>query len=221
MSNPFVRRLRIVLVTGLTLWASSAAAVIINEVKYRGPGNDQFADLFTELYGEPGLSLAGYSLRGINGANGVAYRTVDLTGGVIPADGLFVIATAGTADAAVLAARDFIANVDWQNGPGDAVLLLDPSGAVLDAVQYGIAAAGFFGEGAPAAETSDAESLSRDALATDSNDNSADFAAGAPSPGIGPRVLGVPEPGSLGLAALGLLLLAVRTRRGTGVGAGA
>ena len=68
------------------------ASVVIQEVLYDGPGTDS-DDVFTELSGIPGTVLDGWSLAGINGSNGEAYRVIDLGGLIIPDDGLFVIAT--------------------------------------------------------------------------------------------------------------------------------
>ena len=103
------------------------AGPILNEVCYDGSGSDAY-EAFTEILGPAGMSLSGWALRGINGADGTAYRTISLTGATIPSDGLLVVATS-SATGAVLGARDLTANVDWQNGP-DAVLLLDSNGAV-------------------------------------------------------------------------------------------
>lgn len=159
---------------------------IIQEVLYDGPGTDA-DDVFTEIYGPPGTSLAGWKLVGINGDGGSAYRTLELTGAVIPGDGLLLIATA-SAIGEVLAHRDFIAEVDWQNGP-DAVQLVDPQGRVVDALQYGDAGEYNAGEGTPAPLVSAGQSLSRDLAGTDTDDNFADFTPQTtPTPGLGPPV---------------------------------
>ena len=162
---------------------SVLAAPIIREILYDGPGSDA-DDVFTELSGAPGSNLDGWTLVGINGDSGMAYRSVDLTGAIFPADGLLVLAT-GDAAGAVLEQRDFIAEVDWQNGP-DAVQLRDPEGVVVDALQYGDAGAFNAGEGVPVATVASGQSLSRDAEGGDTNDNLADFVPQeVPSPGAG------------------------------------
>ena len=97
---------------------SAAGMTIIQELRYRGPGSDS-NEVFTELLGVPGSGLDGFTLIGINGASAEIYRSIDLGGLVFPADGLLVIATAA-ADFVLAAVRDLVANVDWQNGPGDA-----------------------------------------------------------------------------------------------------
>ena len=67
--------------------------VVLNEVYYDAIGADA-GEVFTELFGPAGMSLSGWSLVGINGNTGLEYITVDLTGAVIPTDGLLVIAEA-------------------------------------------------------------------------------------------------------------------------------
>jgi len=192
---------------------SVQAAVVIQEVLYDGPGTDP-DDVFTELFGAPGTSLDGWSLQGINGTNGSVYRTIDLSGLIIPGDGIFVIATS-SANSMLALQRDFIADVDWQNGP-DALQLVDGSN-IIDALQYGDAGIYNAGEGAFATDVTGIESLSRDLLGTDSNNNAVDFSATISSPGAGPSV--VPIPAAAWLFASGLGLLGVVRRRLNSLGA--
>jgi len=190
----------------LNCWSLDVEATpfaVINEVLYDGPGSDA-DDVFTELFGTPGLALDGWSLTGTNGADGSVYRAVNLDGGVIPADGIFLIATLGTA----LGGVDLSANVDWQNGP-DSIQLMDSGGRIADALQYGDAGGFNAGEGLPTTDVGAGMSLSRDLFGTDTDDNLADFLVlQAPTPGSGPNLTTVPEPGSLGLMVPGLLCLA-------------
>jgi 5'-nucleotidase len=189
------------LIVALGTMVPAQASVVIQEVLYDGPGTDA-DDVFTELYGTPGTDLTGWSLAGINGGDGQAYSVIDLSGLVIPADGIFVIATASATSALALE-RDFIANVDWQNGP-DALHLLYGT-QLMDALQYGDAGIYNAGEGNYAADVTGAISLSRDIYGTDTSDNAIDFTAGTPTPGIGPAV--VPLPAAVWLFASGLGLL--------------
>lgn len=198
------------LVGSMAAPVSAWAGPILNEICYDGSGADA-DDVFTEIYGDPGLSLSGWSLQGINGADGKAYRKLSLTGATIPSDGVLVIATS-SALGAVLSARDFTANVDWQNGP-DAVRLLDATGSVVDALQYGNAGSYGAGEGTYAVDVLAGYSLSRDLFGTDTNDNATDFSSlQTPTPGTGP-VAPVPEPSTLALLSTGALGLAAARKR--------
>ena len=174
------------------------AAPIIHEVFYDAIGSDSGL-VFTELFGEAGVGLDGWTLVGINGGTGLSYRTVDLTGAVFPSDGLLVIAQS-TATGSLLTERDLIGNVDsWQNGP-DAIQLLDPLFVVVDALQYGDAGTNNTGFGLPALDTSAGSSLSRDLLGTNTSNNFVDFSGTAPTPGVGPMTsppTSVPEPSTV------------------------
>jgi len=94
--------------TGLLGFSVPSFAVpLIHEVFYDAEGSDA-AHVFTEIAGLPGTRLDGYRLVGIDGASGLVYRQIDLTGALIPEDGLLVIATA-RALGDLLLVRDFIA----------------------------------------------------------------------------------------------------------------
>lgn len=191
------------------VWPASAAALpVISEVLYDAPGSDDGFG-FVELYGEPGASLEGLVLEGINGANGAAGPTVALSG-VIPADGLFVVADRTGAGVTLVAGADLLANFDFQNGPDSVVLRSDVE--VFDAVGYGAFGAGdvFAGEGSAAPDAPAGASLARLFADLDRDDNALDFEVSAtPTPGSAP--LAVPEPALAGL--LGLAGWWLRQRR--------
>ena len=159
----------------------SSCTIVINEILYDNAGTD--VNEFVELFGTPGSPLAGWTLAGVNGATCSDYKTLDLTGATIPADGHLLIA--GTD--ATYTDIDFVdpaapAIGIWQNGP-DAVELRNADGAVVDAVAYGTSTCGF-GEGSSAPGVPGDSSLTRDATHTDTDDNASDFTASAtPSPG--------------------------------------
>ena len=196
-----IRKMFAALAVSFCMACSAQAAVVIQEVLYDGPGTDP-DDAFTELFGTPGTDLSGWSLAGINGADGMTYRTVDLTGQTIPDDGIFVIVTSSASPELALVS-DLVANVDWQNGP-DAVQLLNGTN-VVDALQYGDAGIYNAGEGNFAVDVTGGMSLSRDLFGTDSNNNAVDFSASDPTPGIGPTVVPVPAAAWLFVSGLGLL----------------
>lgn len=213
MRNSFVAQIIATIIASLWLAAAAQASVVIQEVLYDGPGTDP-DDVFTELSGPPGMDLGGWSLVGINGGAGQVYQTIDLSGLVIPVDGIVVIATS-SANGELALQRDFIANVDWQNGPDALQILYGTS--IMDALQYGDAGIYNAGEGDFAADISGAISLSRDMFGTDTNNNAVDFTAGDPTPGSRPSA--VPLPATVWLLASALGLLGVtrgrqcRTRR--------
>ena len=155
----------------------------ISEILPNAEGPDY--DVFIELAGPPGASLAGLTLEAINGKDGASYGQLTL-GGTFDAGGYFVIAHP--------AARSEIADVadvlstfaDLQNGPDN--LRLRWGDTTLDALGYGgfDAFDHFEGEGSPAAEPGAGESLGRLGALQDTDDNAVDFAVSAtPNPGGG------------------------------------
>ncbi|HEY3446373.1 MAG TPA: PKD domain-containing protein [Myxococcales bacterium] len=163
-----------------TVAVSAPSLVKISEVLYRATGTDY--DVFVELHGPAGASLANHTLVGVNGSDGADYNAIALTG-TIPADGYFVIAHPN-AKTAILSQADVTSTkVDFQNGP-DSIQLRNGT-TVLDAVGYGTFTATdhFAGEGTAAPDTLDDQSLTRDAACTDTNDNLTDFHTAVPTPG--------------------------------------
>ncbi|MEH6470404.1 MAG: PEP-CTERM sorting domain-containing protein [Halopseudomonas sp.] len=202
LSNPTIRALLTALLL-ITLPLNAYASLIIQEVLYDGDGSDS-DDAFTELFGTPGMDLVGWQLIGINGRNGDIYRSLNLSGAVVPADGILLIATAD-ANLLVATQRDWIANVDWQNGP-DAIQLWNPLGDIIDALQYGDATLFNAGNGNPTADISAGWSLNRTA---NNGDNLSDFSAQQiPTPGAMANT--IPEPSSVLLVGAALIVMRIR-----------
>ena len=180
--------------------SQTGAAPLLSEVYYDAVGSDD-GQSFVELFGAPGSSLEGLTIEGINGSGGGVTDRLELSG-VIPADGLFVVADGLAGGGTLVENADLVLDFDFQNGP-DSVVLRSAAG-VLDALGYGVFAAGdvFAGEGSPAVDPGPGLAVARPYADVDTDDNSLDFVAAAPSPGVAQR-LGVPEPGAAALLALG------------------
>jgi hypothetical protein len=188
-----------------------AANLWISEVFYDAVGSDDGL-VFVELWGTPGLPLDGWLLEGVNGADGAVAPSLALSGSVA-ADGFFVLADSLSGTTSV-ANADQLLNFDLQNGP-DGLVLRDASGAIADALGYGVFGETdvFPGEGAAAIDPAAGQSVARRFANIDTSDNSADFIAlEVPTPGVAP--LFVPEPSALFALGLGLGGIGALRRRG-------
>jgi hypothetical protein len=188
----------------------AAALPLLSEVLYDAVGTDD-GQSFVELYGTPDSSLDGLVIEGVNGADGSVTHTLALSGTIGP-DGLFVVADRTSAGTTLVADADLLLDFDFQNGPDSVVLR--SAGGVIDALAYGVFAAGEFpaGEGDPALDAPAGQSLARHFANLDTNDNASDFLASAPTPGS--ASLALPEPAAAGMLGLGLLgLLRLGRRR--------
>jgi uncharacterized protein len=187
--------------------APASALPVISEVFYDAVGSDD-GQSFVELYGAAGTSLDGLVIEAVNGADGAVTHTLTLAGS-FGVDGLFVVADRTSAGATSVSDADLLLDFDFQNGP-DAVRLRNAAG-VLDALGYGVFAAGEVnaGEGAPAVDPAAGQSVARRFVNVDTNDNAADFLGGAPTPGVA----ALPEPTSAALLGVGLLGLVRLGRR--------
>jgi hypothetical protein len=182
-----------------------AASLWISEVFYDAIGSDDGLS-FVELWGTPGLALDGWLIEGVNGADGAVGPSLPLAGSV-GSDGFFLLADSLSGSTSVPGA-DQLANFDLQNGP-DSIVLRDASGAIADALGYGVFGETdvFAGEGSPALDPPAGQSLARLHADVDTGNNAADFGAlEIPTPGSAP--LDAPEPAPLFALGTGLCALA-------------
>ncbi|MEO0135982.1 MAG: carbohydrate binding domain-containing protein [candidate division WOR-3 bacterium] len=159
-------------------------ALWINEVYYDAPGTD--SGCFIELFGNPGTSLNGFTLVGVNGTGGLPYATINLSGYSIPNDGFFVIAQNPWVPNVDLVDP----NADLQNGPDN--LELRFNNITIDALGYGTLNGWIFtGEWLPAIDVNPGHSLGRYPDGDDTDNNSVDFndydtlTPGTPNPVVG------------------------------------
>lgn len=174
---------------GLLCAVVAVQAQVINEVLYDTQGTDDPNLLYTEIWGEAGTNLTGWTLVGINGNNGEAYRTITLSGS-IPVDGYFVIGNTASVPQVDqnlnLPAND---GVDWQNAGSssgddcDGIDLRNAQGAVVDHVCYGVCATQGNCEGEGGTNAPDPfptagvnKAIARIPDHQDTDDNGADFA---------------------------------------------
>ncbi|MFQ5697833.1 MAG: lamin tail domain-containing protein [Myxococcota bacterium] len=200
------------LVLGAVLHPAPALGtpLLLSEVLYDATGADD-GKVFVELFGPSGFDLGGFTLEGVNGADGRVGPVLPLSG-LIPGDRFFVVADVASGVTGV-ANADLMLDFDLQNGP-DSVVLRDPAGSVVDALGYGSFAAGeiFAGEGNPAADPSAGSSVARVFANLDSDDNQVDFQSQSlPTPGFGP--VAIPEPDSAWLLVAGCLCASALRRR--------
>ncbi|MBT8439555.1 MAG: lamin tail domain-containing protein [Gammaproteobacteria bacterium] len=201
----------------------SNAAVVINEVDYDQPGTDtsEFIELFNSS--SSAVLLDNYFIDLVNGSNSSSYRTIDLSGYSIDANGYFVMC--GDASLVANCNHSFTSTNSWfQNGSPDAVALYENSN-LLDSLSYE-------GELQPLSEgtilaisdnNTDIISISRIPNGLDSDSNATDFQLGCITPGSAniagsgdcsvTSVSAVPVPAAVWLFGSGILGLMGFARR--------
>jgi predicted extracellular nuclease len=207
--------------TGLSL--NTHAALVINEIDYDQPGSDtaEFIELFNA--GSSAVSLDSYFLDLINGSNSSSYRTIDLTGFTINANGYFVVC--GDASQVANCDYNFTTSSGWlQNGSPDAVALYSDT-TIIDSLSYEGYQSPFTEGDALVPEDNNVEILSiiRMPDGFDSDDNASNFQLGCITPGTAniagagdcstAGVSAVPIPAAVWLFGSGLLGLVGVARR--------
>ena len=211
-------RCTLVLVSFVSLLVSGSSAqalpLLISEVFYDGESSDD-GQVFVELAGDPGTSLDGLRLEGVNGFDGGTTTELMLSG-IIPENGVFVVADVTGGGVSFVDNADLLLEFDFQNGP-DSVVLWSEQDTVIDAVGYGtFSEIQFFaGEGSAAPDARAGSSVARFFADVDTDDNALDFGVlYAPTPGTA-EFLTIPEPatGLLVGSALGVLAFLRRKKR--------
>ncbi|WP_232751632.1 ExeM/NucH family extracellular endonuclease [Corynebacterium sp. HMSC074A09] len=159
--------------------AVDGSTAVISEV-YGGGGNKgaAFTHDFIELYNptDSAIDLSGWSVEYFS-SSGNSGGKHDLSGS-IPAGGYFLIQEGGGGAGDPLPTPDHEGKLSMSGSKGS-VKLYDASGAEVDLVGYGAAS---LSEGSPTKALNNSTSAQRDTEGTDTDDNSADFSAAAPTP---------------------------------------
>ncbi|MFE5549704.1 lamin tail domain-containing protein [Streptomyces sp. NPDC056534] len=177
--------------------AAPSSGIMIAEV-YGGGGNvgAPLTHDFIELAnaGQASSDLAGYSVQYLPGSPspGSSWSVTPITGTLAPGGRFLIGEGGGASGAAALPAPDVVGSIGMSAAAGTVALVSGTSALncrtvpecaadarVVDLVGYGNATVC---EGNPATGASNTRSVSRPVTLQDSDDNSADFTAGAPSP---------------------------------------
>lgn len=160
--------------------AIDGSTVVISEV-YGGGGNNGsvYSNDFVELFNptDIDIDITGWTLKQKSSKGNVGASVV-LSGVVLARSHFLIQGTAGTVTTGELPAPDLEAAFNFA-GSSAIAELIDATSERVDLVGWG-AATEF--ETAPAAGTQNATSIQRLDPAADTDDNSADFAPGAPTP---------------------------------------
>ncbi|MFC1416610.1 lamin tail domain-containing protein [Streptacidiphilus cavernicola] len=178
--------------------ASSSSGVVVEEV-YGGGGNSgaTLKNDFIELHnaGSAPVDLSSWSVQYISAAPGATttWQVTPLTGSIAPGGSYLVQEAAGTGGTADLPTPDATGAVNMSGTAGTVALVTSQTAltcktsadcaadsSIGDLVGYGTAVVHEGSADAPA--TSNTTSDSRDANGTDTDQNGADFTAGAPTP---------------------------------------
>lgn len=169
--------------------APDLGRLVINELDYAQAGADstEFVELFNAS--DAPARLTGKVLELVNGSTGETYGAVDLGlwGRSLDAGAYLVVGVEAVLDGLPAGAPGILLDGQIQNGPADAVRLVDTAVVpprIVDAIAYEGPLAGV-GEGNPAPTDQDngPGGLSRCENGVDTEDNAADFRPAVTSPG--------------------------------------
>ena len=189
--------------------AAPSTTILISEV-YGGGGNSgaPFTNDFVELHNisTAAVDLKDWTLKYYSSSTGNTGGTCTIGSGSIAPGGFFLVQLAGSTNGVALPTPDSSCSSPNLSGTTGSVELANPAG-VVDLVGYGAAtdanAGKFRFETAPAPGTSNTTSTARKDPKVDTDNNSADFASGAPTPkntGSGGGPVDPPEPVSKTIA---------------------
>lgn len=179
-----MKKLYSLLILTLLFSVTCFSQVVINEV-YGGGGNSGafYRNDFVELYnnGSSDVDLSGYKVEYFSATGTTVANTLTITAGkVIKANGFFLIQmAAGSNTAAAALPTPDATGTAAMSGTAGRVYLKNSASDLLDAVSFGAATPS---EGSPAPATTNQTSAQRKIDGEDTNNNSVDFATGAPTP---------------------------------------
>ncbi len=167
--------------------------MVISEV-YGGGGNSgaTYTNDFIELYNRTGssISLAGWSVQYAS-AGGSSWQVTPLAGSIGPGKYYLVQEAAGSGGTTPLPTPDATGSIAMAAAAGKVALVQNSTAlsgtcptdsAISDLVGYGSTASCFEGSGAAPGLTNTTSAIRAGGGATDTDDNAADFSAGAPNP---------------------------------------
>nr|MBA3671226.1 lamin tail domain-containing protein [Gemmatimonadaceae bacterium] len=192
--------------TPLTLSSLSASGVVISQV-YGGGGNtgSVYKNDFIELYnaGSSSVSLAGWSVQYASSA-GTSWSATPLTGSIAPGFYYLVQEAVGSGGTTSLPAPNATGTIAMSATGGKVALVSNtttltgspcPSPAsIVDMVAYGTGSTCAEGSGPTPSPSNTNAAIRKSSGAQDTDNNAADFTAGAPTPRNNTNSSGVTPP---------------------------